>query len=80
MLGPGQSVLHINDAQKRLSEHEFAMIRDGATIMVFAGIISYRDIFGKRHLSTFKYHFKGTGDIVRTAFDLSACGKGNIGN
>jgi hypothetical protein len=52
----------------------------GRLYLIVAGIISYRDIFGKRHLSTFKLYY----DPSQPGFDgdlpLSLCANGNNAN
>lgn len=66
-------------SQEPLSEFDLSMIYSGRVTAIFAGIISYRDAFKRRRLSTFKYYLplKPSGsDVV----DMISCGTGNYAN
>ena len=67
--------------QEQLPKERFMRLGDimvikGYLKIIFAGIIRYKDIFGKRQLSTFRYTLDTGGDFANTKFDLSACSKG----
>lgn len=49
----------------------------GGLKMVFSGVIRYRDIYGKRRFTTFKYFFHPHHNYTDNSFDLLACGRGN---
>jgi hypothetical protein len=80
VLGPGQWVIHENGCQGPLNNDSFIGIATGGIYIIFAGIISYKDTFGRRRLSTFKLFHRGDGDITKTKFDLATCGRGNKSN
>lgn len=82
LIGPTDFHVHVNGMdQGSLGSDASQMIERGEIIMTFAGVISYRDVFGKRHLTTFKYFLSpDTLNLKDTAYDLTACGRGNKAN
>jgi hypothetical protein len=48
--------------------------------IVFAGIISYRDVFGKRHLTTFRDFLPEQEYDHESLYDLATCATGNRSN
>jgi hypothetical protein len=76
ILGPGQAHPHINQANAELTIDQWNFFTNGTLTLMFAGVISYRDIFGKRHLTTFRY-FLDRGANLAGTIALSACEKGN---
>jgi hypothetical protein len=78
LIGPTDYHVQANAMGELLDHETWAMIIDGKLKMIFVGVISYRDVFGKRHLTTFKYFLNpGLLNIRDTTYDLSACGRGN---
>lgn len=77
-LGPGQWVEHFNGCQGPLRNDAYVSVVSGGVSLVFAGVVTYRDAFRRRHWTTFKYFYRGTGDHASTMHDLFACNKGNI--
>lgn len=51
----------------------------GTHTIVFAGVLSYRDIFGKRHLLTFRYFLDHEFDPISKGYIMLACATGNKG-
>ena len=80
IIGAGDFHVLENRAKTSLAHADWAAIVSGQVKMIFCGIVSYRDVFGKRHLTTFRYYFDPDGDIKSTAFDLSPCATGNEAN
>lgn len=81
IIGPGQWVLHTNGCQGPLDGAAYSAIALGELKLVFAGVVSYRDVFGRRHFTTFKQFYHGAkGDFATKAADLCACGRGNVGS
>lgn len=80
VLGPGNFMLHSNDCQAPLSGDAYLSVVMGGVKFVFAGVISYDDIFGKSHKTTFKQFYIGNGNFKPTEGDLLACGRGNTSN
>ena len=71
---------HRNRAHTEWDANMMQMVAQNHLKVIFAGIISYRDIFGKRHLSTFRSYLVHPGDRSQTTLDLTTCAKGNSGN
>lgn len=80
VLGPGQWVIHENDCQNPLSRESYYIVAGGGLSLIFAGIISYRDAFGRRRYTTFKHFFTGDGNVRGRDFDLTGCERGNNSN
>ena len=80
VIGPNDFKLHMNPSSNPFPLNEAGLIINGQIKLIYAGIISYRDIFGKRHLSTFRQFLEHDGDAARTAFDLTSCATGNYSN
>lgn len=80
VLGPGQWMLHENGCQGPLENDAYIGIATGGIKLVFAGVVTYRDAFGRRRFTTFKQFYTGTGNWATKAADLTACGKGNNGS
>jgi hypothetical protein len=59
------------------SVHDYLL--KGDIILGVAGVISYRDIFKKRHLTTFK-RMLIPQHLEEAEIRMIACGKGNLGN
>lgn len=79
VIGPGDFKIHINKAQGQTGV-DFDAIVAGNLNVIYAGVISYRDIFGKRHLSTFRQFLVHDGNPTTSFFDLMSCATGNRGN
>jgi hypothetical protein len=80
MLGPGQWLLHGNSCQAPLNGDAYVGIVGGGLKLIFAGVVSYRDIFGRRYFTIFKQFYTGRGDWAEQSSDLLACGRHNNGN
>jgi len=78
VIGPGQAIVHDNDCQAPLNGDSYASVVMGGGKFVYAGVVTYRDAFGKRHFTTFKQFYVGNGNWDTRADDLMACGRGNI--
>lgn len=84
VIAPGQDVNspirgNNNVAQRDIDEM-IDWVIEGKRTMVFAGIMSYRDAFGKRRLSTFK-NFLTLDELDESGnARLSSCVKGNMEN
>ena len=79
-IGPGNYLTHNSVSDSGLSEIAVYGISNGDITAVFAGVISYDDIFGKRHRTTFKTWLKGRGKLLPEQNDMSAALKGNRAN
>ncbi|HET6940575.1 MAG TPA: hypothetical protein VFH89_00285 [Sphingomicrobium sp.] len=79
MLGPGQWILHENACQAPLDGDAYVGIVAGKLKLIFAGVVTYRDAFGKRHFTIFRQFYTGEGNWAVTKADLLACGRGNTG-
>jgi ElaB/YqjD/DUF883 family membrane-anchored ribosome-binding protein len=77
-LGPGQSVPHKNPADAGLTKEAWQSVASGDKVAVFAGVVSYRDVFGKLHRTTFRHHLDGSKELnTGTGFaGLFPCTKG----
>jgi hypothetical protein len=69
-----------NGSKRSFDALEMQMVAQNSLRLIFAGVLSYRDIFGKRHLSTFRTYLEHNGDRARTRFELLSSAKGNKGN
>lgn len=78
VIGPGQWVLHSNSSNGPLSKDSYFGVCTGGIAIIWGGVISYRDAFGKRHRTTFKYFLTGGGGALPSQFDMTACSRGNI--
>lgn len=78
VIGPGQSIVHDNDCQSPLDEAVYIGVVLGEIKLVYGGVVTYRDAFGKRHFTTFKQFFVGDGSWNQRSDDLMACGRGNV--
>lgn len=81
-IAPGKSYAHIYPLGK-LSEHVIGAVTSGALVLIYAGIISYSDAFGRRRRTTFRYHVEK--EKLKRAkrpghLHLTACAKGNYSN
>lgn len=80
-LGPGQDFAHINRHDEPMAPELYDAIVGGEIVLIFAGVIVYRDAFKKRHITMFRYYLghrdmdwkKGTGFLL-------ACAKGSRSN
>jgi len=77
IIGPGQFIIHINRTLAPLTQGSYFGVGSGEVSIVWGGAISYRDAFGKRHKTTFKYFITGAGEMLPATFDLTACSRGN---
>ncbi|MEP7349420.1 MAG: hypothetical protein ABI668_05645 [Sphingorhabdus sp.] len=86
---PDRSVITILPGQSPNVEWQFPhpldavvykAVTDGTAAFVYAGIVEYWDIFGKRHISTFKNFVNREQMGSRESLTLSACSKGNYSN
>lgn len=77
ILGPGQWVGHTNPNTKPMIEASYLGLCAGGLTIVWGGVVSYRDAFGKRRRTTFKYFATGTGEHLKANFDMCACASGN---
>jgi hypothetical protein len=80
VLGPGDFLVQSNEMKGPLDHEAWQLLVSGDLKMILAGVISYRDAFGRRRLSTFRYYLDPRGNFKDTSFDLMACGKGNKAN
>jgi hypothetical protein len=48
--------------------------------LIFGGVISYRDAFGRRRLTSFRYYFEPTVIPSNGVYSLNICGTGNKAN
>lgn len=82
IIGPGDFHVHENTMEAPLDEATCGQIYSGDMKLIFAGIISYLDVFGKRHLTTFKYLLIPPEGMYSPSkmIDLGACGTGNKAN
>jgi len=81
VLGPGQWVLHYSTAEDSITEDVYVEICSGRMKMIFAGIITYRDAFHRRRITTFKTWISGDGKtMLPNEHDLYAALKGNKSN
>lgn len=80
VIGPQDFQVHHNAMQAGLAHDAWEMLVRGEIRLIYAGIITYRDAFGRRRLSSFRYYLNPAGNIKDTCFDLLACGKGNKAN
>jgi hypothetical protein len=80
MLGPGQWILHTNSCQSPLDGNAYLGVVHGKLKLVFAGVLSYRDVFGRRRFTIFKQFYTGCGNFAEQNSDLVACGRGNTGS
>jgi hypothetical protein len=62
-----------------LDQQSYDMIMSGKIILGFVGVVWYRDIFKRRHFTTFK-HMLTFEDVKRGSGRLSGCDKGNRSN
>lgn len=76
VLGPGNSAYFIKPAPRRLVMKEFDMLRAGDAAIYLWGEISYRDIFGERHTTRFRY-FIGGRHGVQPDRRMEYCDDGN---
>lgn len=71
---------HSNTPMKNpLSQNDFELIRDGVWTWVIGGYIAYFDIYGKRHITMFRFRIPpnmAEGDSIA----LHACARGNRSN
>ena len=67
---------------REINQSELNLIHEGKVALIFAGIISYRDVFGRRHLSTWKTFLQMSGppEPETKLFELMSASKGNEGN
>ena len=79
-LGPGQWVGHTNALNSPLVEDSYVGICVGGVAIVWAGVVTYRDAFGRLRRTTFKYFVTGSGETLPGFFDMTACSRGNIAN
>lgn len=78
VIGPGNFSLHVNDCQAPLDGDAYLGVVNGALKLVFAGIVTYRDAFGRRRFTVFKHFYVGDGNFKTTGGDLTACGRRNL--
>ena len=77
---PGQSPDVEWQLPRPLEAEVYNAIVDGSIAMVYAGVVEYWDIFGKRHISTFKNFINREQMGTKDSLTLSACSKGNYSN
>lgn len=80
LLGPGQFIVHENRMTGQLEESSYYSVSAGGIAIIWAGVVTYRDSFGKRRISSFKYMATGEGAEMPSSFDMHACGRGNRAN
>ena len=79
-LGPGQWIGHTNALSGPLTNDSFVSLCVGGIAIVWGGIVSYRDAFGRQRRTTFKYYCTGIGEALPPTFDMTACSRGNAAN
>lgn len=80
-IGPGDFKVAVVASTEPISEDQMAQLYSGIVKAVFAGIISYRDTFGRRRLSTFKAFVPiNSKTIGKKVADMISCEIGNYGN
>ncbi|WP_373486681.1 hypothetical protein [Blastomonas sp.] len=78
-LGPGQhSMVKRRFVEQKDADVAQSFHHEGITVLLF-GVVSYRDVFGKRHISTFK-SFLDRNSLENGTAILVNCGRGNISN
>ncbi len=81
VLAPNKPWPHFNPMLSPLNEEQVTNFASGVFKMCFAGVISYRDIFGKRHLTTFKAEYDPkTATVEDGIVNFSVCKDGNYSN
>ena len=78
VLGPGAFFVHENASTGGLAPDGYASVSVGGLAIIWAGVVTYRDAFGKRRRTTFKYHLVGEGKALPSFIDMSACSRGNV--
>ncbi len=78
VLGPGQWVTHHNASTAPLTQDSYIGLCSGDLVIIWGGLVTYRDAFGKRHATTFKYAFTGDGTYISGNCDMTACSRGNM--
>ena len=84
VIGPAQRV-HIQNGGEReapqgVLDEMIEWVISGQGTMVFAGVLTYRDAFGKRRISTFKCYINQQHLDQRGSARLASCLKGNVEN
>lgn len=78
IIGPGQFVVHENASQIPLTDDAFLAVASGGLIVIWAGVVTYRDAFGRKRRTTFKQLFTGDGSGPPRHLSMLACSRGNI--
>jgi hypothetical protein len=79
VVGPGRST-SISDDYDLTPALRWALAKNTDTLVIFAGIVTYRDAFGKRRLSTFRYFIDPGALPGEKGALLKVCGTGNSAN
>jgi hypothetical protein len=77
VLGPDDFHVFEYELPDALSIELLNAMGGGGVKPVFAGITCYKDVFGKRHRSTFRYFLNLPDQAAGFKFDLHACSTGN---
>jgi hypothetical protein len=77
ILGPGAAANKNLSMPERLTDEEIARLRNGTAAIYVYGVILYRDEFGKRRWSTYRYMHIEVGGHIGISTTLVSYGEGN---
>jgi hypothetical protein len=81
VLAPNQPMPHPNRLLSPIDARQAANLNSGIWRTFYAGVIVYRDIFGKRHITTFKAEVDFDYSVLEDGFrPLGICVDGNYAN
>jgi hypothetical protein len=80
VVSPGQDSLIFAEVHDFISDEVIIKLKKDSYGIVFAGVLSYRDAFGKLHRSTFKNYLDVSYLDATGSGRLVACERGNYGN
>ena len=80
VVGPGQWIGHLLPGIEEVSQDTWVGVCHGQIALIYAGVISYRDTFGKRRITTFRQWITGNGQPLTSELDMLAASRGNVAN